>query len=89
MAILNPLNIPDDLYEQLQQLAKAENNSIDAQVITILQNAVQAKMQPTDDERRKNVPKLLEEISRRRRRLNPADFGLPDSTELIREDRDR
>lgn len=90
MAILNPLNIPDDLYEQLQQLAKAENKSIDAQVITILQNALQTKTQPTEDERRKNVPKLLEQIShRRRRRLNPADFGLPDSTELIREDRDR
>ncbi|PHJ57136.1 hypothetical protein VF14_31910 [Nostoc linckia z18] len=88
MATLHALNIPDELYAQLQELAKAENNSIDAQVITILQNALQAKMQPTEDERRKNVPKLLEEISHRRR-LNPADFGLPDSTELIREDRDR
>ncbi|MBC1236322.1 hypothetical protein [Nostoc sp. 2RC] len=88
MATLHALNIPDELYAQLQELAKAENNSIDAQVITILQNALQAKMQPTEDERRKNVPKLLEEISHRRR-LNPADFGLPDSTQLIREDRDR
>lgn len=88
MATLHALNIPDELYAQLQELAKAENNSIDAQVITILQNGLQAKMQPTEDERRKNVPKLLEEISHRRR-LNPADFGLPDSTELIREDRDR
>ncbi|MFN6530552.1 hypothetical protein [Nostoc sp. ChiSLP03a] len=89
MATIHALNIPDELYEQLQHLAKAENNSIDAQVITILQNALQAKTQPTEEERRKNVPKLLEEISRQRRRLNPADFGLPNSTELIREDRDR
>ncbi|MDF5707139.1 MAG: hypothetical protein PUP90_05505 [Nostoc sp. S4] len=89
MATLHTLNIPDKLYAQLQELAEAENNSIDAQVITILQNALQAKMQPTEEERRKNVPKLLEEISQRRRRLNPADFGLPDSTELIREDRHR
>ncbi|MBE8998458.1 hypothetical protein IQ274_09565 [Nostoc sp. LEGE 12447] len=89
MATLNTLNIPDELYEQLQELAKAENSSVDAQVITILQNALQAKTQPTEEERRKNVPKLLEEISRQRRCLNPADFGLPDSTELIREDRDR
>ena len=88
MATIHALNIPDELYEQLQHLAKAENNSIDAQVITILQNALQAKTQPTEEERRKNVPKLLEEISRRRR-VNPTDFGLPDSTELIREDRDR
>ncbi|MEH2183034.1 hypothetical protein [Nostoc sp.] len=87
MATLHTLNIPDELYQQLQELAKAENNSIDTQVITILQNALQVKTHPTEEERRKNVPKLLEEISRRR--LNPADFGLPNSTELIREDRDR
>ncbi|BAY76478.1 hypothetical protein NIES25_29270 [Nostoc linckia NIES-25] len=89
MATLHALNIPDELYAQLQELAKAENSSVDAQVITILQSALQAKKQPTEDERRKNVLKLLEESSQRRRRLNPADFGLPDSTELIREDRDR
>ncbi|BAY90908.1 MULTISPECIES: hypothetical protein [unclassified Tolypothrix] len=88
MANINLLNIPDDLYEKLQELAQAEHSSIDAQVITILQNALAKKAQPTEEERRKNVPKLLEE-SRNRRRLNPADFGLPDSTELIREDRDR
>ncbi|MDZ7961619.1 MAG: hypothetical protein RMY34_27690 [Aulosira sp. DedQUE10] len=88
MATLNLLNIPDDLYQQLQELAQAEHRSIDAQVITILQNALEIKTQQTEDERRKNVLKLLEE-SRLRRRLNPADFGLPDSTELVREDRDR
>ncbi|MBH8565343.1 hypothetical protein I8748_24705 [Nostoc sp. CENA67] len=89
MATLHALNIPDELYQQLQQLAEAENSSIDAQVITILQNALQKpKTQETEEEKRKNVLKLLEESSRRRR-LNPADFGLPDSTELIREDRNR
>jgi antitoxin FitA len=88
MATLNLLNIPDDLYERLQELALAEHSSIDAQVITILQNALEKKTQQTEDERRKNVLKLLEESSNRRR-LNPVEFGLPDSTELIREDRDR
>jgi antitoxin FitA len=88
MATLNLLNIPDDLYERLQELAQAEHSSIDAQVITILQNALETKTQQTEEARRKNVLKLLEESSNRRR-LNPVDFGLPDSTELIREDRDR
>ncbi|RCJ42271.1 hypothetical protein A6770_08665 [Nostoc minutum NIES-26] len=88
MAILNPLNIPDELYEQLQELAKTENNSIDAQVITILRNALQAKTQPTQDERYKNVPKLLEEM-RLRRESRRTDVEWPDSTALIREDRDR
>jgi plasmid stability protein len=88
MATIHTLNIPDELYEQLQHLAKAENNSIDAQVITILQNALQAKTQPTEEERRKNVPKLLEEI-RLRRESRQTDVEWPDSTALIREDQDR
>lgn len=87
MATLHDLNIPDELYAKLQELAKAENSSVDTQVVTILQKALQAIAQ--EDEKRKNVPKILEEISHNRRRLNPAEFGLPDSTELIREDRDR
>jgi hypothetical protein len=88
MATLHPVNIPEDLYQQLQELAKAENRSIDAQVITILQNALQTKPQQTEDERYKNVPKLLEEI-RIRRESRRTDVEWPDSTALIREDRDR
>jgi plasmid stability protein len=88
MATLHAVNIPDELYAQLQELAKSENSSVDAQVITILQSALQAKTQMTEDEKRKNVPKLLEEIRRRREQL-PTDVEWPDSTALIREDRDR
>lgn len=88
MTTLHALNIPDELYEQLQELAKAENSSVDAQVITILQNALQAKTLSMEDERRKNVPKLLEEI-RLRRESRQTDLEWPDSTALIREDRDR
>ncbi|MBW4632066.1 MAG: hypothetical protein KME30_09240 [Iphinoe sp. HA4291-MV1] len=88
MAILHNVDLPDDLYEQLQELATAENSSINAQVITLLRNALSAKRKQAEDYRRQNVAKLLEE-SRYRRRVNPADFGLPDSTDLIREDRNR
>lgn len=82
------LNIPDELYAQLQELANAENSSVEAQVITVLKNALQTESQPTVDERYKNVPKLLEEISLRREQL-PKDVEWPDSTEMIREDRNR
>lgn len=88
MATLHPLNIPDELYERLQELAKAENSSVDAQVITILQNALKIKTQETEDERRKNVLKLLEESRLRREKL-PKDVEWPDSTAMLREDRDR
>ncbi|MFM2062608.1 MAG: hypothetical protein RLZZ507_2278 [Cyanobacteriota bacterium] len=88
MTTLNTINLPDELYQELQALAQAENDSIESQVVVLLQKALQIKKQQTEVERRNNVLQALEE-SRNRRRLNPADFGLPDSTEMIREDRDR
>jgi|GEM_PF-541918 plasmid stability protein len=81
MATLYELELPDDLYEHLQKLAQAENSSIEAQAIAILQSVVPTKTA-------KPIKEILTE-SRNRRRLNPADFGLADSTELIREDQAR
>lgn len=88
MATLRELELPDDLYEHLQKLAKAENSSIEAQAIAILQSVVSKKIQQSEDGRRKNVPQLLEEI-RQRREKRRTDVKWPDSTELIREDRNR
>ncbi|BAY14417.1 hypothetical protein NIES2109_42440 [Nostoc sp. HK-01] len=88
MATLHTLNVSDELYAQLQELAKAENSSVEAQVIKILQKALEVNTQPAEDERYKNVPKLLEEIRLRREQL-PTDVEWPDSTAMIREDRDR
>ncbi|MEA5601670.1 FitA-like ribbon-helix-helix domain-containing protein [Nostoc sp. UHCC 0252] len=88
MATLYVRNLPDDLYAKLQELAASEHRSINAQVITLLEQALKTEAQQIEDQKHQNVLKVLEE-SRQRRRVNPADFGLPDSTELIREDRDR
>ncbi|MBD2504791.1 FitA-like ribbon-helix-helix domain-containing protein [Anabaena azotica] len=86
MATLHALDIPDELYAQLQELAKAENSSIEAQVIKILRQALQKIAE--EQEQRKNVLKILEE-SRLRRESRRSDVEWPDSTALIREDRDR
>ncbi|MEH2301128.1 FitA-like ribbon-helix-helix domain-containing protein [Nostoc sp.] len=88
MATLYVRNLPDDLYAKLQELAVSQHRSINAQVITLLEEALKTETQQTEDERRKNVPKLLEEIRLRREQL-PTDIGWPDSTAMIREDRDR
>ncbi|GAX40181.1 hypothetical protein NIES4075_11430 [Tolypothrix sp. NIES-4075] len=88
MATLYVRNLPDDLYAKLQELAASQHRSINAQVITLLEQVLTTQAQETEEQKRQNVLKLLEE-SRNRRRVNPGDFGLPDSTELIREDRDR
>ncbi|BAT51809.1 hypothetical protein NOS3756_07380 [Nostoc sp. NIES-3756] len=86
MATLHALDIPDELYAQLQELAKAENSSVEAQVIKILHKALQKIAE--EQEKRKNVIKILEEHRLRRQSLR-TDVEWPDSTALIREDRDR
>jgi antitoxin FitA len=53
MATLHALNIPDELYAQLQDLAKADNSSVEAQVIKIIQEALQKIAE--EQEKRKNV----------------------------------
>lgn len=88
MATLHVRNIPDDLYARLQQLASSQNRSISAQLITLLKSALPPETQQSQSEKPKSVTKVLAQ-SRRRRRVNPADFGLSDSTTLIREDRNR
>ncbi len=88
MATLYVRNLPDDLYAKLQELAASQHRSINAQVITLLEQALKTEAQQIKDQKQQNVLKVLEG-SRQRRRVNPADFGLPDSTQLIREDRDR
>ncbi|MEA5503241.1 Arc family DNA-binding protein [Halotia wernerae UHCC 0503] len=88
MATLYVRNLPDNLYTKLQELAASEHRSINAQVITLLEQVLETEAQPTEEERRKNVPKLLEEI-RVRRESRRTDVEWPDSTAMIREDRDR
>ena len=82
---LNVVTLPDNLYKELQKLAEAENDSIESQVVALLQNALQTKIQQIEAQHRENVLKVLEE-SRFRREQLPVDI---DSTEMIREDRDR
>ncbi len=89
MATLHNLDLPDDLYEQLQELAAAKESSIDAQLITLLQNGLSVvQKQKMAEQKQQNVAQLLEE-SRRRRENRRTDIEWPDSTALIREDRDR
>jgi len=85
---LNVITLPDQLYQQLQKLAESENDSIESQVVTLLQKALQEKQQQTETQCRQNVLKVLEE-SRLLREQLPNDIEWPDSTEMIREDRDR
>ncbi len=88
MPTLYVRNIPDDLYERLRELASSQHRSISAQVLTILEQALPLQIQQAKSETTKFITETLAEM-RLRRRVNPTDFGLPDSTTLIQEDRDR
>jgi len=80
MATLHVRNVPDELYDRLRQQAEERNRSLSAEVIMLLDSAL--------DENRQKQAALLERI-RRRRFFRPSAVGTPDSTTLLRQDRER
>lgn len=80
MATLHVRNVPEELYQRIRQSAQAQNRSISAEIIVLLERAMH--------ENRRSQAELLAEI-RRRRFFRPADGGAPDSTTLLRQDRGR
>ena len=79
MAILHVRNVPEELYARLQERARKDNRSLSAEVIGLLQQALV--------EAERSQAEILAGISRRRF-FRPADVGAPDSTALLREDRE-
>jgi plasmid stability protein len=82
MATLHVRNVPDKLYKRIQKLAEQENRSLTAEVVNLLDQAVQER------QARQSVAAVLERV-----RGRTATVRLPkgwiDSVDLIREDRDR
>ncbi len=80
MSILHVRNVPETLYMRLKQRAEKQHRSLGAEVITLLEWAVE------EVDRASEIP--LESI-RRHRFFEPAAVGAPGSTTLLREDRER
>ena len=80
MNTLHVRSVPDSLYNRLQQLAQSKNRSLSAQVITLLEQALDI------EERRKKQVKVLASIQRRR---FTAPKNALSSLELLKEDRAR
>jgi plasmid stability protein len=80
MPILHVRNVPEELYTRLQRRAKGQRRSLGAEVITLLEWAV--------EEAERTSETVLTSI-RRRRFFDPAAAGAPDSTTLLRQDRDQ
>lgn len=89
MATLQIENLPDELYRSIQSLAVAKSVTLNDAVIEILAQAIQpGSTNARQAQAFKESSEALARI-RDRPRVNPLDFGLPDSTQMIREDRDR
>ena len=80
MPTLHVRNIPDELYAQLKRLASSESQSLSAEVVRLLSQAVEER------ERRSSQKRILSRL--RRRRFVPR-AGAPESLALLREDRGR
>ncbi len=80
MPTLHVRNVPETLYERLRQRAQERSRSISAEVIMLLDYAL--------EESEDTQTELLDRI-RRRRYYSPAAYGAPESITLIREDRER
>lgn len=80
MPILHVRKVPEDLYRRLEERARAERRSLSAEVITLLDRAL---------ERSQRSPAAVLASIRRRRRFSPGSVGAADSTALLREDRQR
>lgn len=80
MATLHVRGVPDELYQRLQELASVSRRSLSAQVVTLLDEALQT------EQLRQRQRELLAGIHRRRF-VPPAEA--PSSLDLLREDRDR
>jgi phage terminase small subunit len=81
-------NIPDHLYFKIEEMAKQDERNINAQVLKLLANAI-AIESSLQNKKREQVRSILAEISHRRKRRSSIPDNFPDSTELIREDRER
>jgi len=80
MSTLHVRNVPKNLYMRLKQRAETQRRSLSAEVITLLEWAVKEA---------DHTSELSLESIRRRRSFEPAAVGAPDSTTLLREDRER
>ncbi|GAB4301804.1 MAG: hypothetical protein Kow0091_00380 [Geminocystis sp.] len=85
MTNLTIQNIPDELMVKIQQRAKQENQSFNQQIISLLNQAI---VQTEKQENNQLVTEILNRIETRRQKRQIGIQWL-DSTELLREDRER
>ena len=79
MATLHVRNVPDALYDRLRRQAEAQNRSLSAEILIVLDRAL--------SEGPNSQSERLARVSRRRSH-SPIAVGAPDSITLLREGRE-
>lgn len=81
MATLHIRNVPEALYQRLQNLAAQEHRSLNAQVISLLSRSVE------EGSSKSSVTELLQRAQQIRESF-PKVSDIPESIELLREGRE-
>ena len=81
MKTINLDNIPDELYQQIAELAAQENRSLNQQFLMLIEQGVKLNQ--------RSQLKLIEKIDKRKEKIALRVGILPDSTDLVREARKR
>jgi hypothetical protein len=89
MATLQIENLPDELYSRIQSLASEKNLTLNEAVIGLLKQSFESDKKMINQTQQSEPMSAILHRIRNRPRVNPSDFGLTDSTILIREDRNR
>lgn len=81
MPILHVRNVPEELYERLRRKAADQGGTLNAEVIALLNAAI--------NRRTTIVPDVLDRISQQRKELERLHGQFPNSVDEIRADRER
>jgi len=76
MTQINTLDIPDELFTQIQGMAFSQSRSVNEQIVTLLQHALDSEL------RRQTQANVLQDI--RQARWTPPAMA-PDSVAILRE----
>ncbi len=80
MTILHVRNVPEQLYKCIKARAATQHHSLSAKVIALLESTI---------EQAERDPAITLQTIRERRERYPISPDVPDSTFLLREDRER
>jgi hypothetical protein len=81
MANLSLRDVPDELYQQIKDIAERDRRSINQQILVLLEQAVRQQKRPKTD--------VLKRIDSQRAIIAAREGTMPDSTEQLAEDRSR